>query len=171
MLAPPPGDAYNLILNVISYPLSVINILISGGLIWIYFHRESYDWYPSFSATLPVVFFFFLSNIFLVVAPFIPPTEGQNIYESLPYYTHCLIGIGILLSGVVYWLVWAKVLPKLGHYKLVRETYIDEMDGWERHRFRRVPVSEAETATIEAEQETASTAAPSDKDLAVKDQE
>jgi len=165
MLAPPAGDAYNLILNVISYPLSVINALVSGGLIYVYFHKTSYVWYPPVKATVPVVGFFFISNIFLVIAPFIKPTEGQNIYETMPYYTHCLIGIGILVAGVIYWLVWAVIAPKLGHYRLVRETYTDELAGWERNRFRRVPLSELDAASVD---ET-STAAASAKDLPLKD--
>lgn len=83
--------------------------------------------------------FFLLSNIFLVVAPFVPPSNGQNVYENLPYYLHCVIGIGILLAGVGYWFVWAILLPKVGKYDLIRETYYDEIDGWDRARFRRVP--------------------------------
>ena len=67
------GDAYNFILNTITYPLSLINILVSGGLLWVYKNRASYEWYPPFKATWPVVSFFFLSNIYLVIAPFVPP--------------------------------------------------------------------------------------------------
>ncbi|RMD41295.1 hypothetical protein DV735_g3842, partial [Chaetothyriales sp. CBS 134920] len=112
MLAPPPGDAYNLVLNTISYPLAVVNAFVAFGLIWLYFHREQYNWHPPFSASLPIAIFFFLSNIYLVVAPFIPPeTPDQNVYESLPYYLHCIIGLGILAAGGVYWLIWAQLLP------------------------------------------------------------
>ena len=31
---------------------------------------------------------------------------------------YCLVAIGILLGGVLYWFMWRKVLPRLGHYKL-----------------------------------------------------
>ena len=124
--------------STITFPLSVINVFVSAGLVWLYFHRESYGWYPPFKATLPVATFFLISNIYLVAAPFIPPSDGQNVYESLPYYLHCLVGIGILLAGVFYWFVWAVVLPKVGKYDLVREQYYDEIDGWERFRFQRV---------------------------------
>lgn len=30
-----------------------------------------------------------------------PPSEGQNVYDHLPYYLHCVVGIGILLAGAV----------------------------------------------------------------------
>ncbi|OQO07204.1 hypothetical protein B0A48_07774 [Cryoendolithus antarcticus] len=140
MLAPPPGDAYNFILNVISYPLAIVNTFVALGLIWLYTHRTAYNWNPPFRATLPVVFFFFLSNVYLVIAPFIPPDDGQSIYESLPYWLHCVVGWGIIAGGGMYWLIWAKIAPKIGKYKLVREATMDEVDGWERHYFVRRPL-------------------------------
>ncbi|RDL33820.1 putative MUP1-High affinity methionine permease [Venustampulla echinocandica] len=143
MLAPPPGDAYNFILNVISYPLAVVNVFVAAGLVHLYLHpysphRNPTDWSPPFRATLPVVVFFLLSNIYLVVAPFVPPTDGQNVYEALPYYLHCVVGIGILAGGAIYWLVWAVLLPKIGGYRLIREHTVME-DGWTRNIFSRVP--------------------------------
>lgn len=78
-----------------------------------------------------------LSNIYLVVAPFVPPTNGQNVYVSLPYYLHCVVGIGILALGAVYWVLWAVLLPKIGGYRLVRKSRVME-DGWTRNVFERV---------------------------------
>ncbi|KAL7275044.1 methionine permease [Rhizina undulata] len=135
MLAPPPGDA------VISYPLSVINLFVSIALITLYVAPSknlSEPFAPSIRATLPVVIFFGLSNIYLIVAPFVPPEAGQNVYKSLPYYLHCVVGMGVLAAGGVYWLIWAKLLPKIGGYELVRETVIGD-DGWSRNRFIRRP--------------------------------
>lgn len=83
--------------------------------------------------------FFLLSNIYLVVAPFVPPSDGQSVYESLPYWLHCVVGFGIIFAGGVYWLVWAVILPKLGNYRLEREVIVDDIDGWERHAFKHVP--------------------------------
>jgi hypothetical protein len=125
--------------SVISYPLAIVNTFVAGGLIHLYLHRKAWNWSPPVSATLPVVIFFLLSNIYLTVAPFVPPEEGQNIYESLPYWIHCIVGIGILAAGGVYWLVWAVILPKIGHYELVRESVVDSIDGWESNVFIRRP--------------------------------
>ncbi|KAK3937989.1 putative high affinity methionine permease [Diplogelasinospora grovesii] len=144
MMAPPPGDAYNFILNLISYPLAIVNTFVAAGLAWLYLNRKSWNWHPPFSASLPVVVFFMISNIYLVVAPFVPPDPGQNVYKSLPYWIHCVVGFGIILAGGVYWLVWAVVLPKFGRYQLVRETVVDEIDGWERNVFVRKPLGEGE---------------------------
>ncbi|KAK3073471.1 methionine permease [Teratosphaeriaceae sp. CCFEE 6253] len=147
MLAPPPGDAYNFILNVISSPLAIVNSFVAAGLVWLYFHRTAYDWNPPFKATLPVAIFFMLSNIYLVVAPFVPPSAGQSIYEHLPYWSHCVVGWAIIAAGGVYWLLWGIILPKIGRYRLVRETVVDDIDGWERSYFVRKEAGSAWTAS------------------------
>lgn len=81
-----------------------------------------------------------LSNIYLVIAPFVPPEAGQNVYESLPYWIHCVVGFGVIFAGGIYWFIWAKLLPKIGKYELVRETVIDDIDGWDRAVFVRKPL-------------------------------
>lgn len=50
---------------------------------------KSYDWAPPFRAYKFAVVFFFLSNVFLVVVPMIPPSAGYEPYEHLPYYVSC----------------------------------------------------------------------------------
>ena len=99
----PPGDAYLFIVNcphfvscscaptnrslVSSYPLTIFNLLISGGLLLLYTPAfKSYDWSPPFRAWKSVVIFFFLSNIFLAVVPMIPPSPGFDVYERIPYW-------------------------------------------------------------------------------------
>lgn len=122
----------------ISYPLAIVNSFVALGLIYLYFHRHTWNWNPPFRATLPVAIFFFLSNVYLVIAPFVPPSDAtDSVYESLPYYLHCVVGWGIIALGGVYWLIWAIIAPKLGGYVLEREEYTDDRDGWERHRFLR----------------------------------
>ncbi|KAL4984287.1 amino acid/polyamine transporter I [Aspergillus falconensis] len=142
MLAPPPGDAYNFLVNLISYPLAIVNVFVSAGLVYIYLTKEKNfpNWAPGIRATLPVTIFFCLSNIYLVVAPYIPPSAGQSVYEELPYYLHCVVALGIFALGAVYYLVWAVAMPRLGGYVLVKETVVDA-DGWSRSVFTKMPVS------------------------------
>ncbi len=124
-------------LSVISYPLSIVNAFVAAGLLYLYIKPRALDWSPPFRASWPVVVLFLLSNIYLVAAPFVPPTDGQNVYNDLPYYLHCVVGIGIIAAGGVYWLVWAVILPRIGKYELVRETRVSELDGWERNVYSR----------------------------------
>lgn len=121
--------------SLISYPLAIINVFVAGGLVHLYRNRDAWNWNPPIKATLPVVVFFMLSNIYLVIAPFVPPSDGQSVYISLPYYIHCVVGFGVLAVGALYWLLWAKILPWIGNYELVEETVMDEIDGWERTTF------------------------------------
>ncbi|CEJ55611.1 Putative Methionine transporter (Eurofung) [Penicillium brasilianum] len=145
LLAPPPGDAYNFLLNLISYPLSIINVFVSGGLIYIYLNRSTKypNWNPGIRATLPVTIFFLLSNIYLVIAPYVPPDAGQNVYEQLPYYLHCVVALGLFACGALYYIVWAILLPRWGGYVLVKESVVDA-DGWSRSVFTRIPKASAE---------------------------
>ncbi|BCS21055.1 high affinity methionine permease [Aspergillus puulaauensis] len=148
MLAPPPGDAYNFLVNLISYPLAIVNFFVSLGLIYIYLTKDKNfpDWSPGIRATLPVTIFFCLSNLYLVIAPYIPPTEDQNVYEQLPYYLHCVVALGIFGAGAIYYLIWAVAMPRLGGYVLVKETVVDA-DGWSRSVFTKLP-----TARVKAQQ-------------------
>lgn len=126
------------ILNVITYPLSIVNFFVSAGLIYIYLNKSSFpDFKPAIKATLPIAVIFNLANVYLIAAPFVPPANGGNIYDHLPYWLHCIVGIAFLAAGAVYWLFWAVVLPKMGGYTLVRETVV-QRDGWSRNVFSRL---------------------------------
>ncbi|QSS60464.1 high affinity methionine permease, partial [Histoplasma capsulatum] len=118
MLVPPPGNAFNLILHVVSYPLIIINAFVALALIHIYFNRTKYNWNPPYSASLPVVIFFLISNIYLAICPFVPPPTNEKAYGGLPYYFHCVLAIGVAFIGGIYWLIWAKLMPWLGKYQL-----------------------------------------------------
>lgn len=67
------------------------------------------------------------------------------MYEHLPYYLHCVVGIGILLAGAVYWVFWAVLLPKLGGYELVRDNTIGD-DGWSSNVFSKRPIAKTGNA-------------------------
>ncbi|CDZ97857.1 high affinity methionine permease [Phaffia rhodozyma] len=134
ILAPPGGDAYSFLLNLISYPLNIFNTLISFGLLMIYFQKDKHQWNSPFSCTLPVVIFFFLANLFLVIAPLVPPAAGNEPYKYLPYWLHVVVGFGIIGAGIVYWIVWANILPRIGGYRLGRIEVLGE-DGLTRKVF------------------------------------
>ena len=73
-------------LSVSTYPTSLINMTVSGGLLLLKSSILKYDWNPPFKSWWFTTCFFFLSNIFLVVAPWIPPARGFQPYETLPYW-------------------------------------------------------------------------------------
>ncbi|KAK6455570.1 high affinity methionine permease [Scheffersomyces xylosifermentans] len=132
IVAPPPGDAYNFILNLISYPLNVVNTVIAGGLLFVYYrkYKGEVEWNPPIKASLPVIIFFFLASLYLIVAPYIPPVEGQTVYNKLPYWIHAVVTWGVFGIGFVYWVVWVKVLPHFGNYTLVAKEVVGEDGFW-----------------------------------------
>lgn len=134
----------NISSSLISYPLSIVNVFVSAGLIYIYLfpHRlPPGSWTPGIRATLPVTIFFFLSNLYLTVAPYVPPDAGESVYEDIPYFLHCVVALGVFGAGAVYYVIWAIVLPWVGGYTLVKETVVGR-DGWSRSVFVKTPVGE-----------------------------
>jgi hypothetical protein len=81
------------------------------------------------------------------LTPFIPPNSDWNA-DGYPYYAFPLVGIAILVLGGVYWVVWTKVLPKLGGYVLVAENVVDEY-GEEVVRYRKSRKAVLDGATEE----------------------
>ncbi|OBZ78204.1 High-affinity methionine permease [Grifola frondosa] len=146
VLMVPPGDAYLFMLNLCSYPLALINMFVSAGLLFLHLPyktrlHQQYDWHPPFRAYTLVVLLFFLSNVFLVFAPLVPPSAGFKVYERLPYWLHVLVASAISFVGVVYWYLRFVWLPRRrGHY-IVRDIVRQE-DGVTRRVIREVKVSD-----------------------------
>ncbi|KAG2107853.1 amino acid permease-domain-containing protein [Suillus cothurnatus] len=139
MVASPPGDAYLFFVNFSSYPLTMFNILISGGLLLLYTPAyKSYEWCPPFRAWTSVVILFLLSNIFLAIVPLIPPSPGFDVYEHLPYWSHVVIAVLIGLLGIIYWFVYFYWIPKKRGYRIVQETVLED-DGVSRNVLRKIP--------------------------------
>ncbi|KAG5641925.1 hypothetical protein DXG03_003971 [Asterophora parasitica] len=114
------GDAYLVLVNSSMYSISLVNTLVSFGLLLLYtpLYRQR-NWSPPFRAPKSIIAIFFLSNVFLVIVPFIPPTPGSRTYTRLPYWAH-VFGAGLVsLVGVAYWYVRYMIPERNG--KLERE--------------------------------------------------
>lgn len=137
--APPAGDGFNLVLNLVSYPLNIVNAAISGGLLYLQYKkiRGIEAWNPPIKASIPITLFFFLSSLYLVAAPYIPPTGGQSVYQDLPYWIHPVVTWLIFAIGVIYWIAWTKVLPYWGGYTLVAKEILGD-DGFWRNKFYKI---------------------------------
>jgi len=64
-----------------------------------------------------------------------PPAAGKG--GSIPYFVFPVVGLGTLFIGVGYWVVYAKVLPRIGGYEISVEREVRE-DGMEVVRHRRI---------------------------------
>ncbi|KAI9003636.1 amino acid/polyamine transporter I [Gaertneriomyces semiglobifer] len=133
LFAPPPGEAYEFIVDLYTYPGAWINSFVAAGLIYLHY-RKSENWSSPYHSYFPVTFLFLLSNIFLAVVPFIPPIKETTSY---PYYVFPLVGVSVLVLGAVYWAFWKHILPKFGGYSIVAERNTLE-DGTEVVRYIKV---------------------------------
>ncbi|KAK0619012.1 amino acid/polyamine transporter I [Immersiella caudata] len=136
LLAPPPGPAYNFIVNLYTYPGAWINAFVAGGLIYLHYNKSE-NWSSPWQTHVSVAFVYLLLNAFLAITPFIPPNSDWNA-DGYPYYAFPIVGTGVLFLGVLYWALWTKVWPRLGGYIVVSERHIAE-DGTEVVRYRNVP--------------------------------
>ncbi|KAJ6484505.1 APC amino acid permease [Mycena vitilis] len=144
VLGPPPGDAYLFMISTSSYSLALINTLVSFGLLLLYTPAykkdKAFGWAPPFRAPRVVTALFFLSNVFLVVVPLVPPAPGRRVYEALPYYLHAVVALAVSLLGAAYWYVWGVWLPRRRGYALER-VWVLQDDGVPRWVFRRAPAA------------------------------
>ena len=105
------------------------------GLIYLQWNKKE-KWTSPWHTFLPISVLYFAANAFLAIVPFIPPNGNWN-EEGYPYYVFPIVGVGVLLLGVVYWIGWTKVWPKLGGYKIVAHRIVSE-DGTEVVRYKKV---------------------------------
>ena len=142
LVAPPAGPAYNFIVDLYTYPGTWINAFVAGGLIWLQ-HKPAEKWSSPFRTFLPVTVVYLLSNVFLAIVPFIPP-DGSFDSTSYPYYVFPIVGVGVLLLGVLYWLVWLRLLPRLRGYEIESERMLCPADGQEIIHYRKVRTSDGQ---------------------------
>ena len=73
--------------------------------------------------------FWIISLLYVIGAPFIQ----NNFLESVPFYVVPVLGTSLLVLGLLYWFVWAKLLPLFG-FSIQHE--IEQLpDGSERVRY------------------------------------
>ncbi|KAK4157174.1 amino acid/polyamine transporter I [Chaetomidium leptoderma] len=124
LIAPPPGPAYNFIVNLYTYPGAWINTFVAGGLIYLRLSKSE-NWSSPWHTYLPVPMLYLCLNIFLVITPFVPPNSDWNA-DGYPYYAFPLVGAGVLLLGAVYWLFWTRFWQNGDGYAVITEVSFDE---------------------------------------------
>lgn len=68
-----------------------------------------------FKVWVIVPVFYLAAQCFLLIAPFLRPPGGKGD-TSLPYWLYPIVGIAVLVCGVLYWLIWRVVLPRVGGF-------------------------------------------------------
>ncbi|KAI5116554.1 hypothetical protein M0805_007562 [Coniferiporia weirii] len=117
IIAPPFAVAYPFILDLQGYPSQFVGVLIVSGLL--YFRWSRPNAVRPFKVWWPFTLFSLAASMFLLIVPFLRPSNGVGDTPPLPYYLYCLVSIAIMILGVVYWAVWRKMLPRMFNYELV----------------------------------------------------
>ncbi|PWY89829.1 high affinity methionine permease [Aspergillus heteromorphus CBS 117.55] len=140
ILAPPAGDAFNFIVDLSIYPANIFNLLLATGILITRHRRQRLNFPPSgYKAWTVSVYFAILSSLYMLVAPWYPPSTGADGGDvSFWYATYCVVGIAIIAACGAYYYLWIKILPRWGHYEL-RQTLISVGGDATAHKLVRVP--------------------------------
>ncbi|KAF7966459.1 hypothetical protein HWV62_9747 [Athelia sp. TMB] len=125
-LAPPPGDAFNFLVDLSSYPKAVF-ALATVAAVYILRYRYKVEGRPKapYRAWHLALVIAVLQNVFVLAMPWWPPKGGRDGGDvSFWYATYCVVGIGILVLCVIYWYIWTHLLPKLRGYHLEERTFV-----------------------------------------------
>ncbi|ORY26026.1 amino acid permease-domain-containing protein [Naematelia encephala] len=126
----PAGKAFNFIVALQSYPSQFYLGIMTIGLFIVRRQRKQLNLpRPEYRSWTVAVLFFLASTIFLLVMPWVPPPGGiNNSSFGFFYGTSSIVGLSFIVLCGLYYVLWAKLLPKWGGYQL-RQTVITLDDG------------------------------------------
>jgi amino acid transporter len=144
IVAPPAGDAFQFVVSLKSYPDAMFYVAMGVGLILLRQRRDRSGTPRSdFRAWWILIILYLLSQVYLLVMPWIPPVGG--IYGgtvSFFYATYMIVGIVVIAICGAYYYVWMKVLPRWGNYAIRSQVVNVDDNGANSHRLLRVPNAE-----------------------------
>lgn len=120
MIAPPAGDAYNFIVDVGAYSGYIFKLLLVVGLILVRRQRKAAGLgYEGWKVPSPILVITILFELFVIVMAWVPPLDGSLIGSDVSFFycTYAIVCVGILGLCVLYYYVWAKLLPRIKNYE------------------------------------------------------
>ncbi|KAK1590286.1 high-affinity methionine permease [Colletotrichum navitas] len=144
IVAPPAGDAFSFVVDLASYPSAIFNFAMTFGVFILRRRRQrSGIGRSEFRAWDVVVVFFLAVQVFILAMPWWPPKGGPYAGDvSFWYATYCVVGIGIILLCILYYIAWMYVLPRWLGYEIRTEIVNVDAKGANTHRLVRVPKAE-----------------------------
>lgn len=111
----------------------VLATLVACGFVYLRLNPRE-NWSSPLRVPLLVLAVYAAHHCLVVAMPLASRQDGS----AMPPWLAPVIGLSILGVGVFYWVVWAKILPRVRGYR-VEACRIAEEDGSEMVEFRRVP--------------------------------
>ncbi|KAK9719081.1 hypothetical protein K7432_005059 [Basidiobolus ranarum] len=102
MLAPPPGEAYNFLIDMTGYPAWIFYGLSMIGLV--YLRKKEPGLNRPFRTSILFSGLFILVSLFLMVFPFLPPSNHTG---TIPYYMSPLLSVVFIILCIPVW--WYRV--------------------------------------------------------------
>lgn len=116
LVVPPPGQIYEFVVDLSSYPGAVTAVFVTCGLLYLQRNRKAEDWsVRPYHAPLLLVLAYLFINIFLIVAPLVPPPPGSIAAGEWPFYAIPLASFVIFALGGFYWF-WIRDRDDLDDY-------------------------------------------------------
>ncbi|CAG8275050.1 unnamed protein product [Penicillium salamii] len=139
IIAPPAGDAFNFIVDLAVYPGNIFNFLLVIGLLLIRRQRARMGLpRPEYRAWNIAIAFALITNVYMLIAPWYPPTSGANGGDvSFWYGTYLVVSIGLLVLCGIYYYLWIGLLPRWKGYEH-RQTLVELDDGSITHQLVKV---------------------------------
>ncbi|KAK9350632.1 Y+L amino acid transporter [Lipomyces doorenjongii] len=120
MIAPPAGDAYNFIVDLGGFSTYIFNLILVIGLLLVRRQRRARGLgYVGWKTPLPIIIITILFDAFVIAIAFVPPKNGTLIGSDVSFFyaTYAIVSVGVIGLCILYYLVWSKVLPKIGGYQ------------------------------------------------------
>lgn len=116
IILPPPGQIYTFLLEIGGYPVSIISVAISSGLLYLQMSPKE-KWKSPIPARKVWIVIFLVANLGVCILPWVNPGDqrekkgGGGGGGMFPYYAYPATGLGILVSGAYYWVWWKYIRP------------------------------------------------------------
>jgi amino acid transporter len=106
IVCPPPGPIYNFLVNLGGYPVSIISVAVSTGLLYLQ-TSSSEQWTSPVRAPRWMVVIFAVFNCLLCIIPLLRPGDGHKDEDGFAWFAYPVTGLGILGLGAVWWVWWS----------------------------------------------------------------
>ncbi|KIW21266.1 hypothetical protein PV08_01846 [Exophiala spinifera] len=114
IVLPTPGEIYTFLVEIGGYPVSVLSVAISGGLLYLQLSPAERWASPCPAHRVPAAIFL-VSNLVLLVFPWLNPggeKQGTDNNGKFAYYAYPATSLGILALGAAYWVFWRMAQPE-----------------------------------------------------------
>lgn len=108
ILIPPPGKIFNFLVDIGGYPVSVMSVAVSLGLLYLHSSPDE-RWITPYKAPRAAILVFAATNCLLLVLPWVPPRGGMAEDGRFPSFAYPATSLGVLALGAVYWCFWRCV--------------------------------------------------------------